>query len=126
MLKKISLFLILPIEFSNNIDLLSLNNNASSNKLFELSTSLGFLNIVNKATRFSARGHSPIDQIFKKFKKCEFETGVLVQDISDHFFTFSKLNKAKQQSKFIISFSELNILNFYNGSFSFFLKRSFC
>ena len=46
----------------------------------------------------------------------EFSSGVIIQDISDHFFTFSKIKMSKKhfksKPKHTRSFSDTNIQNF--------------
>ena len=47
----------------SNIDLLKINSNLISNRLIDLSSSNGFMNLITKATRLQNRTFSLIDQI---------------------------------------------------------------
>ena len=83
----------------NNNNLLDLNNYNSSKNFFELLTSQGFLNLITKATGFSPHNLSLVDQIISNTDKSEFKSGVLIHDLSDHFFTFNGLYLSKKISK---------------------------
>ena len=72
----------------NNNNLLDLNNCNSSKNFFELSTSQDFLHVITKATGFSSHNFSLIDQIITNADKFEFKSGVLIYDLSHHFFYF--------------------------------------
>lgn len=99
----------------SNIDLLKLNSSPSCKKFFEI-TSHGYLNLISRATRLSSTNFSLIDQILTNADNSEFSSGVIIQDISDHFFTFSKIKMSKKhfksKPKHTSSFSETNIKNF--------------
>ena len=100
----------------SNIDLLKLNSSPSCKKFFEIATSHGYLNLISRATRLSSTNFSLIDQILTNADNSEFSSGVLIQDISDHFFTFSKVKISKKHSKskpkHTRSFSKTNSQNF--------------
>ena len=103
----------------SNIDLLSLNRNTNSSRLVELSLSHGFLNLITKASRMNKNSYSLIDQIFTNSDSKNFNSGVLLSDISDHFFTFSSISKkAKKKSlktkKNVRLFTDIDIENFGN------------
>ena len=97
----------------SNIDLLDINSSVNSKRFFELSASHGFLNIITNATRFSTHNQSLIDQVFTNSDKLIYDSGVLIQDISDHFFTFTKIKMSvknnKPKPKITRSFSDQNI-----------------
>ena len=103
----------------SNIDLLKVNSCSFSKKYFESTISEGFINLISKATRFSSNHFSLIDQIITNADKNDFSSGVLIHDISDHFFTFNRLNLSKKtpklKPKLTRSFSDLKIQTFNNN-----------
>ena len=68
---------------------------------------------LEEATRFSAYNQSLIDQVFTNSDKSTYDSGVLIQDISDHFFTLTKIkmsvknNKPMPKITFLIKYSTL-------------------
>jgi len=71
----------------SNIDLLKLNEPSSANFL-NLIFEKSFLQAIGKATRFQNNSKTLLDQIIFN-KKCEtIQSGTLISDVSDHFFTF--------------------------------------
>ena len=71
----------------SNIDLLKLNESSSANFL-NLIFEKSFLQAIGKATRFQNNSKTLLDQIIFN-KKCEtIQSGTLISDVSDHFFTF--------------------------------------
>ena len=111
------------ILMDSNIDLLNISGNPASLNLLELCLSNGFLNIVTKATRTSQNRFSLIDQIFTNSNSSKYMSGVILNDISDHFFTFSSLNSSKsiQKPKLKTSrkFNDQNIAMFKNNLTNF-------
>jgi hypothetical protein len=83
----------------SNIDLLKLNEPNLANFL-NLILEKSFLQGIGKATRFQNNSKTLLDQIIFN-KNCEsINSGTLISDISDHFFTFiapSNRNKAVHQ-----------------------------
>ena len=100
----------------SNLDLLKLNENMQSLNYFQTLTSHGFINIINKATRFSTNSASLIDHILTNTRHQAIVSGVLIQDISDHCITFCLINTSKNPSstgiKTARSYSNTNLLNF--------------
>jgi len=107
----------------SNINLLNISGNPASLNLLELCLSNGFLNVVTKATRTSQNRFSLIDQIFTNSNGSKYMSGVILNDISDHFFTFSSLNSSKsiQKPKLKTSrkFNDQNIAMFKNNLTNF-------
>lgn len=100
----------------SNIDLLKLFQNKEAESIFDVSLSYGFLNTITRATRIYNKSFSLIDQIFLKSDQKSIKSGVLLSDVSDHFFfTFIELNRQKVNTKSTSSsrsFSNTNILKF--------------
>jgi exonuclease III len=65
----------------SNIDLLNLHSEQSKNYL-------NILQLTMKCTRFQNQSRTLIDQILTSSKCNSFQTGTVISDISDHFFTF--------------------------------------
>ncbi len=71
----------------SNIDLLNLHSEQSKN-YHNTILSNGFLQLTMKCTRFQNQSRTLIDQILTSSKCNSFQTGTVISDISDHFFTF--------------------------------------
>ena len=76
------------IFMDSNINLLNVNQNNSPTHFIESSMQHGFIQTVSKATRIFNNQTSLIDHIFTNSKNSKVETGVIINDISDHFITF--------------------------------------
>ena len=76
------------IFMDSNINLLNVNQNNSSTHFIESSMQHGFIQTIAKATRIFNNNTSLIDHIFTNSKNSEVNTGVIINDISDHFITF--------------------------------------
>jgi len=74
------------IFMDSNIDLLNLNSIHATNFLDSI-TSKGYLQCIFKATRFQNESKTLIDNILTN-QTSPANTGVILSDISDHFFTF--------------------------------------
>ena len=103
----------------SNFDLLSLNTCSTSSKYFNCILSHGFYNVINKSTYFSKESSSLIDHIITNSPASSFTSGVITQDISDHCFTFVKINTKKRSQtvrpRSYRSFSDSNLSNFYDS-----------
>ena len=103
----------------SNLDLLKIPYSPRIKEFFETALGNGFLNVITKSTHFTDSNFSLIDQIFTNINASKFETGVIVNRISDHFMTFSEipvkrvrnLNKLTKHR----NFSQANILAFKNA-----------
>lgn len=70
------------------------------NPLFEYYVTInknGFYQCINRATRIQSSSISLIDHILTNSQKEHIQSGVIITDISDHFMTFLKLPKGKDQ-----------------------------
>jgi exonuclease III len=74
------------IFIDSNIDLLNLHSNDSLNYLNSVIQN-GFLQCTMKATRFQNNSKTLIDQILTSGYGPNIQTGTVISDISDHFFT---------------------------------------
>ena len=103
----------------SNINLLKCGNNQYSNVFMTTCNSNGFIQSILKATRFNGNSFSLIDQILTNTESPNITTGILMEDISDHFLTFIVLDvtKAKVVNSNITShnFSKVNIESFRNS-----------
>jgi hypothetical protein len=77
----------------------------------------GFVQTILKSTRIHADSHSLIDHISTNIDFTSINTGVIVNDLSDHFINFlqlpfSKLPKTKTSSKPTCDFSLINYQRF--------------
>ena len=76
----------------------------------------GFLQLISKATRIQNNKSSLIDHILTNANLPSYNSGTIIDDISDHFMNFIQLplfkpskNKIKESTKCQIN--ETNILN---------------
>ena len=76
------------IFMDSNINLINLNLNTNAISFLECALQHGFIQTVNKATRIFNEKISLIDQIFTNSKNLTVNSGVIINDISDHFITF--------------------------------------
>lgn len=78
-----------PLCTDSNIDLLKLISLPSIKKFFEISCH-GYLKLISRTTRLSSINFKLIDWILTNADNSEFSSGMLIQDISDHFFQSNK------------------------------------
>jgi hypothetical protein len=78
------------IMMDSNIDLLRLDSVMPAN-FFNSCLAAGYLQCVNKATRFQNESKTLIDHILISSKHNNIQTGTIISDVSDHFFTFVRL-----------------------------------
>ena len=76
------------IFMDSNLNLINLNLNANAISFLECALQHGFIQTVNKATKIFNEKISLIDQIFTNSKNPTVNSGVIINDISDHFITF--------------------------------------
>jgi signal recognition particle subunit SEC65 len=99
----------------SNIDLLNLHSEQSKNYLNTI-LSNGFLQLTMKCTRIQNQSRTLIDQILTSSKCNSFQTGTVISDISDHFFTFIRTPPATAKSRekitYFRNFSPQNLENF--------------
>jgi len=120
LLSNISLFNINTVAFTDsNINLLNLDRNPVAVDYLNLLHSNSFIQSIQRATRIAEKNFSLIDHILiKNAVEKKFVTGVLINDLSDHFLTFY----APNQSKIAIkkpnhvgrNFSDANLTHFRN------------
>ena len=85
----------------SNVNLLKINHCLSSQRFLETIHSNGFLNGINRATRIHNTSYSLIDQILFKNEPSNYECGIILSDLSDHFFFSFHQNKPKNTQKLI-------------------------
>lgn len=83
----------------SNINILKLNNCDLAKNFLDCCLTNGFLQTIFKATRIQNKSFSLIDQIFVNFPDEKIKTGVIVNDISDHFLNFLTLPIASKSKK---------------------------
>ena len=76
------------IFLDSNIDLLKLNEQNLVSNYFNTILSIGFNQVIGKATRMQGTSHSLIDHILVNSHNVNSIAGTLISDISDHFITF--------------------------------------
>ena len=100
----------------SNINLLKLNQSPSATNLIENAMQYGFIQTISKATRIFNDKISLIDQIFTNTKQFSLTSGVIINDISDHFTTFLQpslpLHPPKQKPILKRDMSRQNMIRF--------------
>ena len=71
-----------------NIDLLKSNSHNESDTYLDTLLQNGFLQLVTLPTRIGNRSATIIDHISTNFSDDNFDTGIIISDISDHFPVF--------------------------------------
>ena len=96
-----------------NIDLSTLNSNTQANEYADIIVGNGFIQNITRSTRIQGKSYSLIDHILTNDISASHETGIIISDVSDHFFTFIDINKKtnKVETKPVKrrSFTEQNI-----------------
>ena len=82
-----------------NINLLNYHNNPLVSNYMTTLTNTGFLLNNFRATRIQNGNSSLIDHILSNNKYLSLTSGTIIEDISDHFFTFLQPNILKSKSK---------------------------
>ncbi len=77
----------------SNIDVSKINVHQTANEYSDIILSNGFIQTITKATRVQGPSHSIIDHILTNDISTHPYTGIIISDVSDHFFTFIELNK---------------------------------
>jgi hypothetical protein len=80
----------------SNLNLLHTNTEQSTAAYHDTILNNGYLQTITKATRIQNNHFSLIDHILTNSPSTESQAGVLISDISDHFFTFILPNYKKQ------------------------------
>jgi hypothetical protein len=103
------------ILMDSNIDLLRLDSVVPAN-FFNSCLAAGYLQCVNKATRFQNESKTLIDHILISSKHNTIQTGTIISDVSDHFFTFVrmplKVSKLAEKTKMVRISNAENINRF--------------
>jgi hypothetical protein len=103
----------------SNLNLLKLKENPATESYFNTVHSNGFLFVQNKATRQNIDNMALIDHIFTIHKLSNISSGVIIEDLSDHFPNFIQIpitmTKTKIKNLFSRSFNATNTINFHNN-----------
>jgi sarcosine oxidase/L-pipecolate oxidase len=100
----------------SNLDLLLSNTDANISNYQDTILSNGYLQTVTRATRIHNNHFSLIDHILTNSPSTNTHTGILVSDISDHFFTYTLPDYQKKReapkNRTTRNFSDANIHDF--------------
>jgi sarcosine oxidase/L-pipecolate oxidase len=110
--KKLNTYLFLD----SNLNLLLTNTDATVSNYHDTILNNGYLQTITRATRIHNNHSSLIDHILTNSPSTNTHSGILVSDISDHFFTFTlpDYQKKREAPKTYSArnFSNTNIQNF--------------
>jgi hypothetical protein len=81
-----------------NLILLHISTDNNAGNYHDLITSNGYLQTITRATRIQNNNFSLIDHIFTNSPSTKSQSGILISDISDHFFTFTLPDYQKKHS----------------------------
>ena len=82
-----------------NIDLLKFKSNDKTNSYLDTLFSNGFLPLITKPTRVGPTSSTLIDHIYSNNKLVANISGVIINDVADHYGTFCTFPKRKQKHK---------------------------
>ena len=86
------------IFLDSNLNLLQISTDNNAASYHDLITSNGYLQTITRATRIQNNNFSLIDHILTNSPSTKTQSGILVSDISDHFFTFTLPDYQKKQT----------------------------
>jgi hypothetical protein len=86
------------IFLDSNLNLLQISTDDNAASYHDLITSNGYLQTITRATRIQNNNFSLIDHILTNSPSTKTQSGILVSDISDHFFTFTLPDYQKKQT----------------------------
>ena len=100
----------------SNINLLNLNTDISVSNYHDTILNNGFVQLITRATRIQNNHYSLIDHILSNSPNPNTKAGILLSDISDHFFTLTSPSYTKithnPPSRTARNFNANNIANF--------------
>ena len=101
-----------------NIDLLKFDSHRKTSDYLDNLFSHGFLPVISKPTRVSNSSATLIDHIYTNDITSSYHSGIIINDVADHFGTFcifQRKTKPKKSIKFMKrSFSKQNMNNLYS------------
>jgi hypothetical protein len=86
------------IFLDSNLNLLHISTDNNEANYHDLITSNGYLQTITRATRIQHNNFSLIDHILTNSPSTKSQSGILISDISDHFFTFTLPDYQKKHS----------------------------
>ena len=102
----------------SNIDLSKINLCQQSNEYADTILCNGFIQTLTRSTRIQGNSHSLIDHILTNDISVLPKSGILINDISDHFITFTEIHNQPKSSTpcptKCRAFTQKNIENFRN------------
>ena len=99
-----------------NIDLLKFQTHGKTNDFIESTISKGYLPLITKPTRVTTYSATLIDHIYSNATSQNYDSGIIISDVADHFGTFYA--SRKYSSKNIPTYTrtrqmkQVNISNF--------------
>ena len=90
----------LVIGIDHNMDLLKASRHTNTQKFLDYNLEINMLPVITKPTRITNTSATLIDNIFisSKLQK-DYESGIIISDLSDHLPTALKLNNVKHDMK---------------------------
>ena len=99
-----------------NIDLLKFRTHEKTNDFINSMITKGYLPLITKPTRITAQSATLIDHIYSNYTHHNYESGIVISDVADHFGTFYVSRKTaateKPKYKFVRQMNQNNIKYF--------------
>jgi exonuclease III len=95
------------IFLDSNLNLLHISTDNNAANYRDLITSNGYLQTITRATRIQNNNFSLIDHILTNSPSTKSQSGILISDISDHFFTFTLPDYLPQEISATLIFNVL-------------------
>ena len=99
-----------------NIDLLKFQTHGKTNDFIESTISKGYLPLITKPTRVTIYSATLIDHIYSNATSQNYDSGIIISDVADHFGTFyaSRKYSSKNIPTYIRTrqMKQVNISNF--------------
>ena len=83
----------------SNIDILRFEHHEQTNEFLTQCLSNGFISLITRPTRLSRTVATCLDQIYTNSTNVNFESGILLNNISDHFPVFTITSHPYKESK---------------------------
>ena len=90
----------LILGMDHNLDLLKSNNHSATQKCLDMLIDNGLLPTITRPTRITQQSATLIDNIFiSEVLQCNFDSAILIHDMSDHLPTLALMKQTKWQIK---------------------------
>ena len=86
-----------------NVDLLKFETHAKTSEYLESIFSHGFLPVISKPTRVTTSSATLIDHMYTNLVTSSYHSGIIINDVADHFGTFCLFEGKSKRNKQVIT-----------------------